>query len=157
VNTASGLCVRRTITVNTTQARAFDVFVNQMSRWWPLETHVIGEKPGQAAIVEPRAGGRWFELDKQGKECDWGRVVSIDPPERIVFAWQLSTQLAFDPELYTEVEVRFIAEAPDRTRVELEHRGLEAYGEEAAAMQKMFDSPEAWDAGLTRYVAFAAA
>ena len=83
------LRVRRTVTVETTQARAFDVFVNQLSRWWPLESHVIGEKPAQAAIVEGRAGGRWFERDKNGVEGEWGHVVSIDPPNRVVLAWQL--------------------------------------------------------------------
>ncbi len=155
MNSATGLSVRKAMTVETTQARAFEVFVNQMSSWWPLESHVIGEKPAQAALVEPHAGGRWFERDKNGAECDWGRVVSLDQPNRIVLTWQLSTAFQYDPALVTEVEVRFVAETPHRTRVELEHRGLEAYGEEAAEMQAMFESPDAWELGLLRYVALA--
>jgi uncharacterized protein YndB with AHSA1/START domain len=149
------LRVLRTVSVETTQARAFDVFVNQLSRWWPLESHVIGEKPAQAAIVEARAGGRWFERDKNGVEGEWGHVVSIDPPNRVVLAWQLSTAFEYDPSLITEVEVRFVAETPYRTRVELEHRGLEAYGEEAAEMLALFESPDAWAAALEGYAAVA--
>jgi uncharacterized protein YndB with AHSA1/START domain len=155
MTSAADLRVRRTVTVETSQTRAFDVFVNQLSRWWPLESHVIGEKPAQAAIVEARAGGRWFERDKNGVEGEWGHVVSIDPPNRVVLAWQLSTAFEYDPSLITEVEVRFVAETPYRTRVEFEHRGLEAYGEEAGEMLALFESPDAWAAALEGYAAVA--
>jgi uncharacterized protein YndB with AHSA1/START domain len=143
------------IVVEATQGRAFDVFVNQLSRWWPLESSIVGEKPGQAAIVEPHAGGRWFERDKNGVEAEWGHVVSIDPPKRVVLAWQLSTAFEYDPSLITEVEVRFVAETPHRTRIELEHRGLEAYGEEASLMQALFESPDAWAEALRAYAVVA--
>ncbi len=155
MHSVTDLSVRRAITVEATQARAFDVFVNGLSLWWPLESHIIGEKPGQAAIVEPHPGGRWFERDKNGVEEEWGHVVSIDSPNAVVLAWQLSTAFEYDPSLITEVEMHFIAETPHRTRVELVHRGLEAYGEEATLMQALFESPDTWGAALEAYATVA--
>jgi len=130
---ATDLAVRRSIVVEAPQERAFTVFTERMSTWWPLETHHIGEQKAEAAVVEPRAGGRWYERAADGTECEWGRVIAWKPPERVVFGWHLGPEWKYDPDeaLATEVEVRFVVEGPTTTRVELEHRGFERLGERA--------------------------
>ena len=85
-------------------------------------------------------------------KCDWGRVVAYEPPVRVVLDWQISADWRYDPQINSEVEIRFIAEAEDRTRVELEHRGLaDAYGDRAEQMYAIFDSPDGWGDLLARY------
>lgn len=143
--------VRKSIVVEAPQAHAFAVFTEQHAAWWPLQTHHIGAQPAETAIIEPRIGGRWFERAADGTECDWGRVLAWEPPSRIVLAWCIGADWKFDPELNTEVEVRFISEGPGRTRVELEHRHLERYGAMAGTMQTTFDSEGGWTGILGRF------
>jgi uncharacterized protein YndB with AHSA1/START domain len=144
--------IRKTITVEAPQARAFAVFADQMGSWWPLETHTTGSAKAQTVIVEPHAGGRWFERGIDGSECDWGSVIAYEPPARLLLNWQLGTEWRYDPEINTEVEIRFIAEAETRTRVEFEHRGLaEAYGDKAEGMHASFDGPGGWTDILDHY------
>ena len=92
-----------------------------------------------------------------GSECDWGRVLAWEPPHRLVLAWEISARWQHDATLRTEVEVRFIAEAPERTRLVLEHRLLERYGDQAATMRGIFDSENGWAGILQRYAAVAKA
>jgi uncharacterized protein YndB with AHSA1/START domain len=152
MDTASEISIRRSITVDATQARAFDVFVN-MTAWWPLDTHTIGEAPARASIVEPHVGGRWYGIDKNGAEHGIGHVLDYDRPDRLVLSWEVSSGWEYDPNIKTEVEIRFIAETPTRTRVELDHRGLEAYGEKAAEMRATYESDNAWTYILGRFAA----
>jgi uncharacterized protein YndB with AHSA1/START domain len=147
--------VRRSILVAATQAHAFAVFTAGFGSWWPLESHHIGLQPARSAVIEPRVGGRWFEQGIDGSECRWGRVLVWEPPARLVLCWQLSAEFRYDPELHTEIEIRFIAEAERSTRVELEHRGLEAYGEAAQRMRSAFDSENGWAGILQNYAAAA--
>ncbi len=135
--------MRRTVTVDAPQARAFAVFTEGQGGWWPSE-YKIGPADLESAVLEAREGGRWYERDVDGSECDWGRVLVWEPPHRLVLAWQISAAWQHDPELVTEVEVRFVAEGPARTRVELEHRGLERYGDAAEAIRGQFESPGGW-------------
>lgn len=99
--------VRRSVTVKASPARAFEVFTSGFSSWWP-KTHSIGTVPLKTAIIEPRAGGRWYETGEDGSECPWGDVIAWEPPQRIVLAWRIGTDWKFDPDLLTEVEVRFV-------------------------------------------------
>jgi uncharacterized protein YndB with AHSA1/START domain len=147
--------VRKTLQVKAGQARAFEVFTTGMGRWWP-PSHSIGKSPQKDAVMEPRAGGRWFERGEDGTECDWGRVLVWEPPSRVVLAWQISAEWKFDPGLQTEVEVRFIAEGPKLTRVEFEHRNLERYGDKAEAVRKSISSDGGWPGLLAAYAAAAA-
>ena len=140
--------VRKSIRVNAPPQRAFDIFTDGMTRWWPRQ-HTIGSSPIQQVVVEPRVGGRWVEVGEDGAECQWGRVLSWDPPARLVLAWQINTQWRFDPDLVTEVEVRFSVDAGG-TLVELEHR-LDGYGEAADRMRQVFDSPQGWDGSLAAF------
>jgi uncharacterized protein YndB with AHSA1/START domain len=143
--------VRKTVQVNAPQAHAFTVFTDHLADWWPLGNYHIGAQPAQTALIEPRTGGRWFERAGDGTECDWGRVLVWEPPHRIVFSWDIGADWKYDPKLGTEVEVRFIAESPDTTRVELEHRHLERYGAKTETMRATFDSEGGWAGLLQRF------
>jgi uncharacterized protein YndB with AHSA1/START domain len=149
----AGVAVRQSIVVEAPQERAFTVFTERMATWWPLDTHSIGTKPVTAAVIEPHAGGRWFERSADGSECDWGRVLVWEPPDRVVLSWQLSSDWAADPDVHTEVEVRFTPADGGGTRVDLEHRHLEAYAERAQEMRGIFDSEGGWRGLLGRFAA----
>jgi uncharacterized protein YndB with AHSA1/START domain len=142
--------VRKQVTVMASQQRAFDWFTQEMSRWWPA-THSILKSPLKQYIVEPRAGGRWYAVGEDGSTSQTGYVIDWQPPQRLVLAWQLNGQWQFDPDLVTEVEVRFIAESTQSTRVELEHRNLQRMGETAAQVRSMVDAPRGWTAILECY------
>jgi uncharacterized protein YndB with AHSA1/START domain len=144
--------VSRTITVAASQQRAFEVFTAQLGTWWPKEFH-IGAAEMADFVLEPKVGGRWYELGVDGKECDTGRVTAFEPPSRFSLAWHLDGSFKYDPDPAhaSEVEVRFIAEGPTRTRVELEHRGLERHGADAAAVYGSLDSPQGWTYCLDLY------
>jgi len=140
--------VQRQVTVEVTQERAFALFTGAMGSWWNPGHHV-GERPFADVVVEPREGGRWFEVDEGGVESPWGSVLVWDPPHRLLLAWQLDAGWAHDPHHTTEVEVRFVADGPARTRVELEHRGLERYGADADEVAAQLGADGGW-AGLLR-------
>jgi uncharacterized protein YndB with AHSA1/START domain len=151
----SGLAVRQSIVVEAPRDRAFAVFTEGMTSWWPTDTYTIGAGPMAAAVVEPRVGGRWYERSEDGSETEWGRVLAWEPPDRVVLVWQLSPEWKYDPELHTEIEVRFSAEDDGRTRVELEHRKLENYAERAEQMRTILGSDDGWGGLLRRFAAAA--
>ncbi len=135
--------VRKQLLVNASQSQAFTVFTAEMSRWWPA-THSILKSPLKESIVEPRVGGRWYAVGEDGSTCENGYVIAWQPPHEVVLAWQINADWRYDPELITEVEVRFIAESSSTTRIELEHRYLERMGDKAAAARNAVDSPGGW-------------
>ncbi len=147
----AGVAVRQSIVVDAPRERAFTVFTEGMSSWWPMDSYSIAPGPMAAAVVEPHEGGRWYERSEDGSETEWGRVLAWDPPERLVLVWQLSADWRYDPGLHTEVEVRFTAEGDDRTRVELEHRRLEAYAQRAEQMRMILGSDNGWNGLLRRF------
>lgn len=136
--------VRKVVNVSAPQDVAWRVFTEKMGAWWPLATHKIGAARAVDAVLEPREGGRWYERGEDGSTCDWGRVLAWQPPSRLVLLWEISEDWKHDPRLKTEVEVRFIAEGRNRTRVELEHRRLDLYGAARERMRGIFDSGNGW-------------
>ena len=142
--------VRKTLTVKASPARAFEVFAAGIDRWWP-RSHHTGEGDLKRVIIEPRTGGRWYEETTVGTECEWGKVLAWDPPGRLLLAWQLGPNFTYDPELITEVEVLFTDAGGGMTRVDFEHRKLEAWGERAAETRASVDSPGGWTAILAEY------
>jgi len=134
--------VRKTVRVSAPPSRAFEIFTAGMSRWW-IKSHSINKSPIKDIVLEGRAAGRWFERGEDGSECQWGKVLAWEPPSRLVLAWQINQKWQFDPNLLTEVEVRFIGDG-DGTLVELEHRNLDRFGAAAEDMWKAFDSPGGW-------------
>jgi hypothetical protein len=145
--------VCKSITVAAPLAVAFEVFTAQIETWWPMASHHIGDADCAAVVIEPRVGGRWYERGADGVECVWGQVLLWQPPRRVVLVWQLSAQWRFDPTIRTEVDVRFTVIDTDTTRVDLEHRGLDAYGADAAAMRDAFASPNGWNGMLDHFAA----
>ena len=122
--------VRKSIRVKASQAHAFEVFTSGIARWWP-RTHSIGDTPVKAVVMETRLGGRWYELAEDGTRTDIGRIVMWEPPQRFVMSWDINSQWKADTTVSSEVEVRFVADGPDATLVELEHRKFEQMGAEA--------------------------
>jgi uncharacterized protein YndB with AHSA1/START domain len=80
-------------------------------------------------------------------------VLLFDPPDRLVFSWDIGPtwQLETDPENASEVEVRFVADGPDRTRVELEHRYLDRHGPGWPQLRAGVDEEQGWPLYLARY------
>jgi hypothetical protein len=148
--------IRKQVIVQAPQQRAFEVFTAEMTSWWPADHH-IGEAPIEEVVIEPREGGRWYTRHQDGSETRTGYVAAWEPHDRLVLTWQISAGWEYDPKLITTVELNFIAESPERTRVTLEHRDLENFGPEAERMRQMFDSPGAWEATLAAFAAAAGA
>ncbi len=146
--------VRKVVTVRAGQARAFDVFAK--SAWWPATHSILAAGSSQQTVViEPRAGGRWYERGTDGRECDWGVVLAWEPPARMLLGWRINGRFEPDPSVTSEVEVRFIPEGPNQTRVELEHRHIDRFGDTADALHKAVDSDQGWGGLLARYAAAA--
>lgn len=121
--------VRKSIRVNASQDHAFEVFTSGLGRWWPRE-HGIGKTPRKGAVMETRLGGRWYELAEDGTETTVGKIVVWEPPQRFVMTWDINSQWQPDSTVSSEVEVNFVAEGANATRVELEHRKFEQMGAE---------------------------
>jgi len=142
--------VRVSVTVDLDQGRCFEVFTDEMTSWWP-EGHHIGGAPIDRVVVEPFVGGRWYTRHTDGSETETGTVTAWDPPHGFSVTWQIGADWAYHDDLVTTVEVRFTSTADGGTLVELEHRGLEAYGADAAQMQATFEGPDAWGGMLQVY------
>jgi uncharacterized protein YndB with AHSA1/START domain len=138
-----GILVRKSIIVNAPRDHVFRTFTERIDAWWPRPHHIGGKEPF-TAILEPRAGGRWFERAHDGAECDWGRVLAWEPPSRVLLAWEINADWKYQAGLGTEVEVQFVPDGKERTRVLLEHRKLERFGDKAEMMRAMFDGEGAW-------------
>lgn len=146
--------VRRHVVVRASQAAAFEMFTNGIDRWWPRSHHIGGAELAEV-ILEPREGGLWYARHADGSQSKTGYVMEWEPPARVVLAWQIDANWQYDPSLVTPVELRFTAEAPDRTRVDLEHRELARFGPQAEKMRATFEGPGAWE-GLLHAFAVAA-
>ena len=133
--------VRKTIVVQATPDRAYEVFTAGIDRWWP-KTHGIGSAPIRESFIEPFVGGRWYTTCEDGTEVVVGHVGVWQPPERFVVSWEVNA--TWKPDARTafasEVEVRFVPDTAGRTRVELEHRNFERMGmAEGETMRKGVD------------------
>ena len=146
--------IRKTVTVRTPPEKAFEVFTAGFDRWWP-RSHHIGATPLKTAVLEPGVGGRWYSVHEDGSESPWGEVLAWDPPRRLVVAWRISHAWGYDPKLLTEVEVTFTAVGDGETRVELEHRNLERFGDSEAANTTRVSMDGGWSMILEGYKAVA--
>ena len=144
--------VRTQIVVEAPIERAFRVFTEDFDRIKPREHNMLGVDIA-LTVFEPRAGGRIYDRGVDGSECQWARVLAYEPPDRVVFSWDISPQwqIEADPEKTSEVEVRFIAETAERTRVELEHRNLDRHGEGWEGEREAVASEGAWPLYLKRF------
>src|SRR3954471_15400594 len=133
-------------------AHVFDVFTNQIGSWWDKDHHIL-EAPLAEMVFEPRVGGHIIDRGTDGSECRWSRVLAYEPPARVVFSWDIGPtwQVESEPENTSEVEVRFTAEGPGRTRVELEHRNLDRHGPGWEAVAGGVGHEQGWPLYLDRY------
>jgi hypothetical protein len=142
--------VRVSVSVGVDQKRAFEVFANEMTSWWPASHH-IGEAPIQEIVIEPFVGGRWYTKHTDGSETETGVVTAYDPPQGFAVTWQIGADWAHHDDLVTNIDVRFTPADDGRTLVELVHGDLDAYGADAAKMYETFQGPDAWGGMLVHY------
>lgn len=144
--------VRLDITVDAPQDKAFRVFTEQFDKIKPREHNMLG-MPIVETVFEPLVGGHVYDRGEDGTECRWARVLAFEPPHRFVISWDitLAWQVETDLERTSEIEVRFVPEGTDRTRVELEHRNLERHGDGWTSMRDGVAGEAGWPLYLQRY------
>jgi uncharacterized protein YndB with AHSA1/START domain len=146
--------VRRQIVVGAPVDKAFALFVERFGDIKPAEHNLLAA-PIAETVFEPHVGGHIYDRGTDGSECRWARVLVYEPPLRVVFSWDIGPtwQLETDPDNTSEVEVRFVAETPQRTRVELEHRNLDRHGPGWESVRDGVGHQEGWPLYLDRYAA----
>jgi uncharacterized protein YndB with AHSA1/START domain len=151
---AAAQVVRRQIVVNAPIEQAFATFTDRFGDFKPPEHNLLAA-PIAETVFEPRAGGHIYDRATDGTECHWARVLVYEPPQRVVFSWDIGPawQVETDPDNTSEVEVRFTEEDPHRTRVELEHRNLDRHGPGWEAVRDGVADDQGWPLYLDRYAA----
>lgn len=149
--------IRKVVSVQAPPAVAWQVFTEKMGTWWPLAVYKIGKANAVDAVIEQYVGGRWYERGDDGSMCQWGSVLAWEPPSRLVLSWDIGADFQYDPNLKTEIEVRFTADGSNRTRVELEHRHLDRYGARRDEMRRIYDTEGDWGRLLEAFANVAAA
>ncbi|MBO0885934.1 MAG: SRPBCC family protein [Acidimicrobiales bacterium] len=146
--------VRRQVVVEAPLEQAFSTFTERFGDFKPPEHNLLGGEIAET-VFEPRVGGHIYDRGVDGRVCRWARVLAYDPPGRVVFSWDISPQwqVEEDPDNTSEVEVRFISETPERTRVELEHRNIERHGPGWESVSDGVGSDGGWPLYLARYSA----
>jgi len=146
--------VRHQLVVDAPIEQAFTVFTERFGDFKPPEHNLLGA-PIAETVFEPRVGGVIVDRAEDGSECRWARILAYDPPDRVVFSWDISPQwrIEADPERTSEVEVRFTAEGPRRTRLELEHRHLDRHGPGWESVRDGVAHDEGWPLYLSRFAA----
>jgi hypothetical protein len=144
--------VKQSIVVEAPIGRAFKVFTEEFGNFKPPEHNMLGVEIAET-VFEPRVGGQIYDRGTDGSECHWARVLTSEPPNRVLLSWDISPrwQIETDPEKTSEWEVRFTAEAPNRTRVELEHRKLERHGGGWEGVRDGVAGDQGWPLYLQRY------
>jgi uncharacterized protein YndB with AHSA1/START domain len=144
--------VQSSIVVEAPIEQAFSVFTDGIRSWWPPTHHILQADLAEM-VFEPREGGHIYDRGVDGSECRWARVLVYEPPTRVVFSWDINLQwqLETDPQRTSEVEVRFVPEGPNQTRVALEHRHLDRHGEGWEQMRSAVGSPDGWGVGLRSF------
>jgi uncharacterized protein YndB with AHSA1/START domain len=144
--------VRSQVVVEATIERAFRVFTDEFGSFKPREHNMLGAEIAET-VFEPRVGGHLYDRGVDGSECRWARVLAYEPPNRVVISWDISPQwqLETDPEKTSEVEVRFISETAERTRVELEHRNLDRHGDGWESVREGVGGDGGWPLYLQRF------
>jgi uncharacterized protein YndB with AHSA1/START domain len=155
---AAETAVRTSIVVGAPIERAFSVFTEDFGSFKPPEHNMLGVEIAET-VFEPREGGHLYDRGVDGSECRWARVLAYEPPDRVVISWDISPEFQVETDLSktSEVEVRFLAEGPERTLVELEHRNLDRHGEGWEGMRAAVDSEGGWPLYLAKFAEVARA
>jgi uncharacterized protein YndB with AHSA1/START domain len=144
--------VQASIIVEAPVERAFRVFTEDFGSFKPPEHNMLEVEIAET-VFEPRVGGNLYDRGVDGSECRWARVLAYEPPNRVMFSWDISPQWQIETDLdkTSEVEVRFVAESPERTRVELEHRNLDRHGDGWEPERDAVGSEGGWPLYLQRF------
>jgi len=144
--------IRHQIVVNAPVGRAFTVFTARFGDFKPREHNLLAV-PIVETVFEAEVGGHIYDVGSDGSRCAWARVLVVEPPSRVVFTWDIGPtwQVESDLARTSEVEVRFVAETDDRTRVELEHRNLERHGPGWQGVAEGVGGDAGWPLYLKRY------
>jgi uncharacterized protein YndB with AHSA1/START domain len=147
-----GTSVLQSVVVEAPVVRAFEVFTQHFGRFKPAEHNLLSVKIAET-VFEPRVGGYLYDRGIDGSECRWARVLAYDPPNRVLLTWNISPQwqIETDPQKVSEWEVRFIAETPQQTRVEIEHRRLDRHGEGWENLRDAVAGDGGWPLYTKRY------
>lgn len=150
--TSADTVVRRQIVIDAPAERAFAVFTERFGDFKPKEHNLLGA-PIVETVFEPKVGGHIYDRGEDGSECAWARILAFEPPDRVVFSWDIGPtwQIEQDPDNASEVEVRFVAETPQRTRIELEHRNLDRHGPGWESVRDGVADDQGWPLYLGRY------
>jgi uncharacterized protein YndB with AHSA1/START domain len=148
----SDTTVQHSIVVDAPVELAFSVFTDDFDSIKPREHNMLEVEIAET-VFETHVGGNIYDRGVDGSECRWARILAIDPPNRVIFSWDISPQwqIETNPDRTSEVEVRFIAEAPDRTRVELEHRNLDRHGPGWESARDSVRDDQGWPLYLGRF------
>lgn len=157
MTTTDSSVVQRTLTVEVPKEQAFATFTERFGDFKPREHNLLGV-PIVKTVFEPRVGGHILDRGEDGSECRWARILAYEPPDRVVFSWDIGPtwQVETDPDRTSEVDVRFVEEAPGRTRVELEHRHLDRHGPGWEGVRDGVADDGGWPLYLDRYAALLA-
>jgi uncharacterized protein YndB with AHSA1/START domain len=149
---AADTVVRKEIVVEAPIERAFSVFTDRFGDIKPPEHNLLGASV-VATTFEPRVGGHIYDRAEDGRECHFARILAYEPPNRVVFSWDIGPtwQLETNLDNASEVEVRFTAEGPERTRVELEHRHIDRHGPGWDGICYGVEGDEGWPLYLARF------
>lgn len=149
---SSPTSVRHEVVVDAPIDKAFKTFTEDFGRFKPPEHNMLGVEIAET-VFEARVGGALYDRGVDGSECRWGRILAYEPPRRVVISWDISPswQIETDPDKTSEFEVRFIAEPPGRTRVELEHRNLDRHGQGWEGVREGVDGDQGWPLYLQRF------
>jgi len=155
---ASETSVHNSIVVDAPLERAFSVFTEGFGTFKPRDHNLLPVDIAET-VFETHVGGNIYDRGVDGSECRWARVLAFEPPNRVVFSWDISPQwqIETDPDKTSEVEVRFTAEGPDHTRVELEHRNLDRHGEGWEGVREGVHGDQGWPLYLEAFAGQVAA
>jgi uncharacterized protein YndB with AHSA1/START domain len=144
--------IRTQVVVEAPIERAFHVFTQEFGSFKPPEHNLLGVDMAET-VFEPRVGGHLYDRGVDGSECRWARVLAYEPPDRVVISWDISPQWQLETDLdkTSEVEVRFVPETAERTRVELEHRNLERHGDGWEGVREGVGGEGGWPLYLRRF------
>jgi uncharacterized protein YndB with AHSA1/START domain len=145
--------VRNALVIPLPLERAFMLFTDDLGTWWPKEYTWSGEVLEEIGI-EGWLDGMCYETGPYGFRCDWGRVLAWEPPNRLVFTWQISPnrEPVPDPRKASEVELRFASQDDNVTRVDFEHRNFERHGPGAQSYRDALNAEDGWPLILDGYV-----
>jgi uncharacterized protein YndB with AHSA1/START domain len=149
---AEATSIHHEVVVDAPVERAFSVFTDRFGSFKPREHNLLDVEIAET-VFESHVGGHVYDRGVDGSVCRWARVLAYEPPSRVVISWDISPQwqVETDPEKTSEVEVRFTAQTPERTRVELEHRNLDRHGAGCEAVREGVDSDGGWPLYLRRF------